>query len=151
LDDYTIGIGLEGSVIYTVPQFTVEYSFPQVVVTKSALELALEVLDQSGFVAQPETSPWTGSWPSGLNGPTAVPDFISGALNIWYHDYDVWLTIRECFISTPELTQLWDDALNVYDAGDYELFMQMHSQIAQYMPDQFGPCMEYPQIAAPIN
>ena len=72
-------------------------------------------------------------------------------MNVWYEDYDVWLTLRDCFISTPELTMLFDDAQTAYAEGDHELFFQMHSQIAQYMPDQFGPCMDNPEVEDLIN
>lgn len=70
---------------------------------------------------------------------------------MWYVHYDIWITMRNCFISTPTLTRLWDDTLNAYAAGDNELFMEMHWQIAQYMPDHFGPCMENATVATVIN
>ena len=70
---------------------------------------------------------------------------------MWYVHSDLWLTIRDCFISTPELTNLWDEAIYQYEIGNYYTFMEMHAQIAQYMPDQFGPCMSYPDVARDVN
>jgi hypothetical protein len=69
LDDYQMATGLDGTVIYTFPQFSILYKTQvtqepvEVVESKSWTELAIEEFDQTGFVAETQTTKYTGNWP----------------------------------------------------------------------------------------
>ena len=64
----------------------------------------------------------TDDWPEDIQPCEAVPDFLAGALNAWY-GVDYMKIFEGCFISTPSLTTLFDDAIDAFADGNYELFL----------------------------
>ena len=107
--------------------------------------MALAELAKS-FIVEPTVitatpGPSTDDWPEDIPPYTAVPDFMAGAMDVWY-GVEYKELFEECFISTPSLTSLFDEWMDVYASGDYLKFLEINSRITLFFEDQFTPCLD---------